>query len=357
MSSSRPIKVLVVEDSPVVRELITHILTGDPEIQVIGAAASGAEAIEAATRRQPDLITMDVNMPGINGYEATRQIMQTCPTPIIIVSAAYDPDNLTKTFEAIEAGALAVLPPPLGIGHPDFRARADELIRTVKLMAEIKLVRRWAKAPGAKPAAKLEVKKAPSGVEVVAIGASTGGPLALKQLLAGLGSGFPAPVLIVQHMSPGFIRGFAEWLGHASCFPVQVARPREQMLPGHAYVAPDDFHMGVDRAGGIELNPEEPENGVRPAVAYLFRSVAECYGPNAVGILLTGMGADGAAELALMKSRGALTIAQDKESSVVHGMPGQAIKLRAATCVLGPEKIADLLKTLVQKEDRNHNTV
>ena len=348
MNRSEPIKVLVVEDSPVVRDLISHILTDASGIRVIAAAATGEKAIEAAARLKPDLITMDVNLPGIDGYEATRRIMETCPAPIIIVSASYDPQDLDKTFRMVEAGALAILPPPLGIGHPEFQARADELIRTVKLMSEIKVVRRWPKAPASLP--RIEVKKPSQRIEAVALGASTGGPVVLKKILAGLGADFPAPVLMVQHMSPGFVTGLAEWLRQTTGFPVQVPQHREQILPGNAYLAPDGFHMGIDRVGRIELNTAAPVNGLRPAIAPLFRAVAEFYGPHAVGILLTGMGADGAAELADMKEKGAITIAQDKESSVVHGIPGEAIKLGAAMYILAPEQIAELLKTLT-----NHN--
>ncbi|MFI5329634.1 MAG: chemotaxis-specific protein-glutamate methyltransferase CheB [Desulfobaccales bacterium] len=347
MSRSGPIKVLVVEDSPVVRDLLSYILSSEPGIQVIGAVATGEEAIRAAARLRPDLITMDVNMPGINGYEATRRIMETCPAPIIIVSASYDPQDLAKTFQAVEAGALTFLPPPLGIGHPEFRGRADELIRTIKLMSEIKVVRRWPKSPP-KPAPRIEVKPSPKKIEVLALGASTGGPLVLKTILEGLGAGFPVPVLMVQHMSPGFVTGLAEWLQQSARFPVRVARDGEQILPGQAYLAPDGLHMGVDRFGRIELSNQAPVNGMRPAISSLFRSVTASYGPSAVGILLTGMGADGAAEMAVMKEKGAITIAQDKESSVVHGMPGEAIKLGAAVYILAPEKIAELLNALVE---------
>ena len=173
--------------------------------------------------------------------------------------------------------------------------------------------------------------------------------MVLKKILEGLGADFPAPVLMVQHMSPGFVTGLAEWLGQTTRFPVQVAQHREQILPGYAYLAPDGFHMEIDRFGRIELNSAAPVNGLRPAIAPLFRSVAESYGPHAVGILLTGMGADGAAELAAMKEIGAITIAQDKESSVVHGIPGEAIKLGAAMYVLAPEQIAELLKALTNR--------
>lgn len=340
-----PVKVLVVEDSLVVRELIVHILGGDPGIKVIGRALSGEEAIDAARRLRPDLITMDVNLPGINGYEATRRIMETCPAPIIIVSASYDPQDLDKMFKMVEAGALTFLPPPLGPGNPEFQARAAELISTVKLMAEIKVVRRWPKSP-ANPPPNMKVNRPPQKIEIVALGASTGGPPVLKTILEGLGPGFPAPLLMVQHMAPGFITGLADWLRQSTRFPVQVAQNLEMVLPGHAYLAPDNFHMAVDRFGRIELSAAPPVNGMRPAIAPLFRAVAAGYGPNAAGILLTGMGDDGAAELGLLKDRGGITVAQDKESSVVHGIPGEAIRLGAAMYVLGPGGIAELLKAV-----------
>jgi two-component system, chemotaxis family, protein-glutamate methylesterase/glutaminase len=350
MSRPGPINVLVVEDSPVVRHLISHILTGDPAIRVIGAVASGEEAIQAAARQKPDLITMDVNLPGINGYEATRRIMETYPAPIIIVSASFDPQDMDKMFRMVEAGALTFLPPPLGLGHPEFPARAAELIRTVKLMSEIKVVRRWAKAQGTVAVAlpRLEGIGNTQKIEVVALGASTGGPVVLKNILEALGPGFPAPLLIVQHMAPGFVTGLAEWLQQSTLLPVRVAQDREQILPGHAYLAPDGYHMRVDRFSRIDLSTGAPVNGMRPAISPLFRSLAEFFGPKAAGILLTGMGSDGVAELDLMKARGAVTIAQDKESSVVFGMPGEAVKSGAAIYILGPGQIAELLKVLVK---------
>jgi two-component system chemotaxis response regulator CheB len=345
------VSVLVVEDSPVVRDLITHILRRDPEIAVIGAAASGEAAVAAAARLRPDVITMDINLPGINGYEATRRIMETSPTRIIIVSGSYDARDVARSLRVVEAGALTILPPPLGLGHPDFQARAAELVRIVKLMSEIKVVRRWPRtAAQVTPSPSLEIKRTPRKIEVVALGASTGGPLVLKKILAGLGLGFPAPVLIVQHMSPGFVPGLAEWLRESTGFPVQVAHDRQEISGGQAYLAPDGFHMGVDRWGRIELSDEPPVDGLRPAIAPLFKSLARFYGPRAVGILLTGMGDDGVAAMARMKETGAVTIAQDKETSVVHGMPGEAIKLGAALYVLGPEQIAELLKTLTEPD-------
>ncbi len=347
------IKVLIVEDSPVVREFLVHILGSDPGIQVVGTANNGEEAIEAVRRLQPDIITMDIHMPKMDGLEATRRIMETHPTPIVIVSGSTSPHEVATTFDAIEAGALAFLPRPSGIGHPGYVATAKELVQTVKLMSEVKVVRRWARRrheAAVKRPVKTELMRAPAKVEIIAIGASTGGPPVLHTIISALPKDFPVPVLIVQHMAAGFILGFAEWLAQSSHLPVQLATHGETMLPGHIYLAPDECQMLVARGGKISLTRDAPENGMRPAVSYLFRSVADIYGSHAVAGLLSGMGRDGADELKVLRDQGAITFAQDKDSSVVHGMPGEAIKLGAATLVLAPEKIAPVLVSLANQK-------
>ncbi len=344
------IKVLVVEDSPVVREFLVHVLSSDPEIQVIGTAKNGKEAIDAVRNKKPDIITMDIHMPEMDGFEATRRIMETQPVPIVIVSGSSSAGEVAMSFKAVEAGALAVIARPKGIGHPDYEATAKELIQTVKLMSEVKVVKRWPRlrkeAPPPTPG--VEIRKALPAIQVVAIGASTGGPIALQTILSGLPSDFPVPLLIVQHISAGFVEGFAQWLAQSSGFPVHIASEGEYLLPGHAYVAPEGFHMLVKARNRITLSRAEPKDGLRPSVSYLFGSVAQAFGQNAIGVLLTGMGKDGAQELKLMKDMGAITIAQDEASSVVHGMPGEAISLSAATHVLPPERIAALLASLAK---------
>jgi len=352
------IKVLVAEDSPVVREFLVYILGSDPGIRVVGTANDGEQAIEAVKRYQPDVITMDIHMPKMDGLEATRHIMETDPTPIVIVSGSTDPHETTTTFRALEAGALAVLKRPNGIGHPDHETTTRELVQTVKLMSEVKVVRRWARARRDAPAprlAEMGLARVPAQVRIVAIGASTGGPPALHTILAELPKAFPAPVLIVQHMAGGFIQGFVEWLAQSANLPVHVAAHAVTILPGHVYVAPDEHQMKVEYGGKIALTRDPPENGLRPSVSYLFRSVAEVYGGAAVAGLLTGMGRDGAEELRLLKEKGATTFAQDKDSSVVHGMPGEAIKLGAATFVLSPDKIAAVLVNLANHRGKNIN--
>ncbi len=347
---SKRIRVLVVEDSPVVRELLVYILGRDPAIQVSGTAADGEEAIEAVTRAKPDVITMDIYMPRMDGLDATRKIMETVPTPIVIVSGSFNRKEVAATFRALEAGALAIVEKPSSIDLPDGEAAANKLVQTVKLMAEVKVVRRWPRKEAvlATPALPAAARKPLAAeIKMMAIGASTGGPLVLQTILRGLPKNFPIPIAIVQHIASGFTEGFIEWLGQSSGFPAQVAAHGGQLLAGHAYVAPDGFHMKVEAGNRVALSRDGPENGHRPSVSCLFRSVATVFGSGAIGVLLSGMGKDGAKELLLMKEKGAMTIAQDRESAVVPGMPGEAIDLGAAMYVLTPDKIVETLGDLV----------
>ncbi|MBI4641551.1 MAG: chemotaxis-specific protein-glutamate methyltransferase CheB [Candidatus Tectomicrobia bacterium] len=357
------IKVLIVDDLPVVQELLLYILDSDSDIQVVGIAHNGEEAIEAVKRVKPNIITMDIHMPKMDGFEATRKIMEISPTPIVIVSAGEGSETVATTFKAVEAGALAVVQRPMGIGHPDHEITAKEFVQTVKLMSEVKVVKRWARPSEgrrAEPRQQEEptlvvppdvaLKQLPVKIKLVAIGASAGGPLVIQTILSKLPKDFPVPIVIVQHMAAGFIEGFVEWLNQTSDLSIHIATHGEQILPGHVYVSPDGFQMKVEIGGKILLIKDEPENGHRPSVSYLFRSVARAFGKNAVGILLTGMGKDGAEELKLMKEKGAVTIVQDKESSLVYGMPGEAIKLDAATYLFPPDGITAALENLVNKK-------
>jgi len=340
----------------VVRELLAKILSSDPGISVIGAAKSGEEALLAVARDRPDVITMDIHMPGIDGLETTRRIMETQPTPIVIVSGSTDAHEVATVFQAMEAGALAVLRRPPGIGHPEHESSARELVQPLTLMSAVKLVRRWAPTraePQLRRAPEPPIPAAPAGINMVAIGASTGGPPVLQTILSELPKDFPAPILIVQHMAVGFCDGFAEWLAQSSALPVHVAMHGEVMRGGHVYVAPDDLQMKVGHDGRIQLTRDLPENGLRPSVSYLFRSLAEVSGKGAVAGLLSGMGRDGAEELKLLRDRGAITFAQDEASSVVDGMPGEAIRLGAATYVLHPDKIAPTLAALANNRKAN----
>jgi two-component system chemotaxis response regulator CheB len=340
------IKVLIVDDSKVAQELMKHILTSDPDIKVLGVASSGKEAIELVRKKRPDVITMDFHMPDMDGAAATRAIMETTPTPIVIVSGSLGTKEDAKKFSLIENGALAVLLRPPGPQHPDFVNARNELIQTIKLMSEIKLVRLFPRSrkKQTEPLQFMQtfgndVKR----IQVIAIGASTGGPMALQIILSRLPEDLPVPVLIVQHIAKGFVKGLVEWLSATSGIKLKIAEDGELLSAGIGYIAPDDFHMGVSRGSKIILSNQPPENGLKPSVSYLFRSVAQTFGPNALGVLLTGMGKDGVEELKAMKEIGSITIVQNEESSVVFGMPGEALKIGAADQTLSPERIAEIL--------------
>ena len=347
--SDRKINVLVAEDSTVTRMFLVHLLESDPQIRVIGAVNDGQAALDFVEEKTPDVVLMDIHMPRLDGFEATRRIMETRPVPIVICSATASAKDVVIAFQAMEAGAIACVEKPLGREHGDFEAIAAHLLETVKLMSEVKVVRRAARSHLAPLSAAHTARwqRAPAQIKLIGIGASTGGPPVLQTILAGLPKDFAAPILVVQHIAHGFLAGMAEWLNQTTGLQIHIASYGAIPLPGHVYLAPDDFHMGIGANGHILLTKEEPENHLRPAVSYLFRSLAAAYGPNALGVLLTGMGKDGAAELKLMRDKGAITIAQDRESSVVHGMPGEAIALGGATHVLPADKIADALIALV----------
>lgn len=350
------IRVLIVEDSIVRQEFLKNILESDPEIQVIEIVNDGQKAIEAVKKFRPAVVTMDINMPILNGFDATRLIMETTPTPIVIVSSEWDTKKVETAFRAMEVGAVACLAAPAGIGHPDHEYSVQELIDTVKSMSEVKVIRRWPRQPRkeACPVRQFAptwavVNTSVREAEVVAIGASVGGPIALQTILSAIPMDFRIPILIVQHITAGFAKGLVEWLCLTSSIPVHLGRQGEKIIPGQAYVSPDNFQMEVTNSGTIALTKGEPGESICPAVSRLFRSVAEVYGQNAIGVLLTGMGRDGASELKMMKDLGAVTIVQNQETSVVFGMPGEAVKIGGATYQLPLEEIAPMLERLVNK--------
>ncbi len=343
------IKVMIVEDSPTSREHLRLILESDPGIRVCAHAANGLLALQVLESAHPDLILMDINMPQMDGYTATGKILERYPVPIIICSSVWQPGETVMTFKAIEAGAVTALAKPPGPGHPYYQRAATNLIRTVKLMAEIKIIRHRPKTPrlaDQSPPPSL-LRPGQAAVELVAIGASTGGPPALKALLSVLPRTFPAPIVIVQHIADGFLEGFATWLAAEVNLTILVAEHNCPLQAATVYLVPNGTQAAVDNQR-ILLDANGPSlNALKPSVAHLFNSAANNYGNRAIGILLTGMGCDGAAELKMMHDQGAVTFAQDMASSVVHGMPGAAIKLQAASYILPPGQIGQALVTMI----------
>lgn len=332
---SARIDVLVVEDSAVMRMLLVHVLEGDARIRVVGAVDSGAAALDFVASHPPHVILMDIHMEGMDGFDTARRIMETRAVPIVMCSAISDPHCVATSFRAYEAGAVALVAKPVSVVHPDFARQASELVQTVRLMSEVKVVRRWPRRDADVPVFKAPGPSAPAThVHVVGVGASTGGPPALRTVLAALPADFPVPILVVQHITAGFLPGLVEWLDESTPLHVEIARDGVRAEPGHVYLAPDDQHLTLRLNDRIHLDREPAANGVRPSADRLFTSLAERKGARAIGILLTGMGRDGAVGLRAMRDRGARTIAQDRESSVIYGMPGAAVALDAAGQVL-----------------------
>lgn len=338
------IRVLVVEDSAVVRDLLVALLGESPAIKVVGTARDGRQAIEQARLLKPDIITMDVNMPGMGGIEATRQIMETCPTRVIVVTASLSNAAVRTSMEALSAGAVAVLRTPPAPGHPEFAALRKELLDTIAVMSEVLVVRRWARRPAPTPSPVAASNPSRSRrCEIVAIGGSTGAPAVLHKILAGLARPFPVPVLIVQHIAKGFDDGLADWLGKVSLFPVRLPVQGETLAADCAYIVPWGHEASVGADYTIRLERREVVSDHCPSVHHMFTSVLRTFGSNAMAVLLTGMGRDGAEALWHLHAAGATTLVQSLDTCAVPGMPGEALRLGAATASARPEEMADLI--------------
>lgn len=342
-----PVRVLIVDDSATARVLLGETLAAEPGITVVGEARNGEEAIEAARRLQPSLITMDVYMPVMDGLAATREIMIATPTPIVIVSSAVNRGEINLSLDATTAGALSVVGKPDGASSPEFEAWRSEFIALIKAMAEVKVVRRWhRKTSPPYPVVRRELPLKVRPARVAAIVASTGGPAALKWILSELPHDFALPILLVQHIAHGFVNGLADWLGAATQLRVKVARDRERVHPGTVYIAPDNQHLGVREDETILLSAAPHVGGFRPAGSFLFESVARTYGSSALAVIMTGMGSDGVDGLRSVQAAGGQSVAQDESSCVVYGMPREAVRAGVVDAILSPREIIEYLIAL-----------
>lgn len=338
------IRVLIVDDSALVRKLLTAIIGAYPDLEVIGAAPDPYVARELIKDLNPDVITLDVEMPRMDGLDFLERLMRLRPMPVVMVSSLTEA-NSEITFRALELGAVDfVTKPKSGIAQ-GLTEYGDEIADKIRAAAIARIRPRPATVTDNKAKVATSSRSSPwaTSEKILCIGASTGGTEAIKEVLMTMPADCPG-IVITQHMPPGFTRSFAERLNKLCAITVREAQGGERVLPGHAFIAPGDSHLLLQRSGAnymTQLSDAEPVNRHRPSVDVLFHSAAQCAGKNAVGVILTGMGKDGAQGLLEMRQAGASTLAQDEASCVVYGMPREAVLICAAEVVLPLEKIGE----------------
>jgi two-component system chemotaxis response regulator CheB len=346
---------MVVDDSALVRRIATDVLSSDSEITVAATAANAEFALAKLERERPDVITLDLEMPGMGGLEAIRRIMDARPTPIIVMSA-HAQKGADLTLQALEAGAVDFVLKPSNSLSGGIPAIARELTEKVRDAARIIMTPRTVpETPAAEPAAAAALVAMPAfdgeGFDLVAIGTSTGGPVALKTVLTQLPGDFPAGVVVVQHMPPVFTKAFADRLASCCAVKVKEAENGDAIMPGRVLIAPGNWHMTVTRSGiepRVLLNRNDTVNGHRPSVDVLMHSVAREYGARALGVIMTGMGKDGAEGLRELRERGGRVIAQDQGTSVIYGMNKEVVQNGDANEVVPVDRIAVRLRTCVR---------
>lgn len=334
-------RVMVVEDSPTVRTLLCHIIDQDERLQLAAVCTSAEEALASIATVNPDVVSMDVRLPGMDGLEATSRIMADHPTPIVVIADSVHDSTLGIAMNALKAGALSVVEKPAGPDAQSYSALAETIATQLSIMSEVPVIRRRVTKPRAAPTRRsMENGGEYAAPRVLAIAASTGGPPALATLLGALPRDFPLPVLVVQHMGTAFMDGFAHWLSAQTKLEVRIAKHGETPLAGTVYVAPGGRHLTLTDQFTLRLSDEPPLMSQRPAATLLLSSIARALGPSAIGIVLTGMGEDGARGLLEMRQAGACTIAEDRSTAVVYGMPAVAAQIGAARMILPLDFIA-----------------
>lgn len=342
------IRVLVVDDSAYMRYVLRNTLASDPAIDVVDVARDGLDALDKIASLKPDVVTLDLEMPRMNGFEALKRIMVECPLPVIILSGLSQ-EGADATIQALRLGAVDFVPKPTN-GSVSLQSVRETLLAKIKQVAGLDMSK--LRVPHPNPmTSRGKIEWAHRNLDcrkVVVIGTSTGGPRALHEVLPRLPASLPAGVLIVQHMPPGFTRSLAQRLNDISTLHVKEAEAGDFVQPGVALVAPGNYHMSVSRRGTITLDQRPPEHGVRPAADVTMDAVAQVYGPATVGVILTGMGRDGTRGARLMKAAGGQIIAEDQSSCVVYGMPRCVVEAGVADRITSLDRIADEIIALTE---------
>lgn len=354
VGSGRQVRVLVVDDSAFMRKILTDLLQSDPSLTVVGTARDGMDGVEKALSLKPDVITLDIEMPKLDGYGALREIMNKRPTPVVMVSSLTR-EGAEATVRSLAMGAVDFVAKPSGSISLNMHVTRDELVAKVKnastatpryrrVLGDLPPIRREPKAEN-----RVLPEAGPLPRQVVMIGCSTGGPGALHQVIPKLPADLNAGVLIVQHMPPGFTKSLAQRLDEISAIPVKEAEEGDRVTAGHVLVAPGGRHMLIDESGRVRLNQDPALHGVRPAADKTFESILPIWGSHLVGVILTGMGYDGAKGMMGVKKAGGRTIAEDASTCVVYGMPKVCVEMGVADHVLPVHDVADMIARLVRE--------
>ncbi len=342
MNNQSAIRVLLVDDSPLVLNILQRMLSRFPAIEVVGTAANGQEALDLLPALNPDVICTDLHMPVMNGLEFVRATMADFPRPILVVSVSVEPGS-PNIFRLLEAGAMDVMSKPRNIIDADFDKLSNELASKIRILSGVKAIRRRVSTTVTRPPA---ISHPHTALRMLVIGASTGGPQAFRQILRSLPAAFPLPVVCVQHIGPDFLPEMITWLNEACALPVRKAQQGEMPQAGVVYFAPEDAHLEWGDGGRFIYSRTAPVDGHCPSVTVTMRAAAHYFGAAAAGVLLTGMGRDGAEGMASIAAAGGVTLAQDEASCVVYGMPKEAVARKAVQHLLPLEQIAPALVAL-----------
>ncbi|WP_324764817.1 chemotaxis protein CheB (plasmid) [Sinorhizobium meliloti] len=342
-------RILLATPTPDLEELVKDAAETDSSVELVGVAKTGKDAVKMIRKLLPDIVAVEVRLAGDDGAETVREIMITAPTPVVMVAYHNGSQLGAMSARALDAGALAVIPAPTGSGKPHERGAVEKFLSTLKAMAQVKVVRQWRKKTnGDRPVEDIARPPPDTAIGVVGIAASTGGPTAIRSILRELPSDFPAPILIVQHMSNGFIEGVAASLDATIALSVKVGVNGERLRPGTVYLAPDGHQLGVSGRSRLRVVDEDPIQGFKPSGSYLFGSIARAFKSDSLAVVLTGMGDDGTEGLRALHVAGGKVIAQDEQSSVVFGMPKSAISAGLVDFVLPLEGIAAKITALAK---------